>query len=357
MSHTPIRIGLIGAGGIAGAHVAGYKRNPEKVVFAAVADPVTANAEARAAGTGAMIYADYAQMIAEADIDAVDICLPHHLHKDAIVAAARAGKHVLCEKPLCLTADEAIEVSAAVAASGITVMCAHNQLFLPAVAEAKRLLDAGVLGKVYEVRTTDSFFNDFTPESMGWRADTRTSGGGELIDTGYHPAYLLLHLAGGVPTEAAAMLSRHRLEFMEGEDSANVLVRFDNNVVGTIVTSWAYEPAANTERFSVVGELGSMHSDGRSLSYRLRGADAVTLEFDEVHEFAAEVEHFADSILNGTRPLHTHKEGIEVLGMILAAYESARSGAFVPVIRADDAALSSVGAEPAEADAMLAEVP
>lgn len=148
------------------------------------------------------------------------------------------------------------------------------------------------------------------------------------------------------------MLSRHRLAFMEGEDSANVLVRFDNGVVGTIVTSWAYEPAANTERFSVVGELGSMHSDGRSLSYRLRGADAVTVEFDEVHEFAAEVEHFADSIRNGTRPIHTHKEGIEVLGMILAAYESARTGAFVPVIRAEDTPLP----EEAPGEQVLADV-
>ena len=331
----PVRIGLIGAGGIAGVHVAGYARNPDSVVFAAVADPVTESAEERASGTGAAVYADYRTMLAEADIDAVDICLPHHLHRAAIVAAARAGKHVLCEKPLCLTADEAIEVSAAVAASGITVMCAHNQLFLPAVAKAKELLDADLLGRVYEVRTTDSFFNDFNPENMGWRASAKTSGGGELIDTGYHPTYLLLHLAGGVPIEVTAMLSTHRLTFMEGEDSAQVLVRFDNGVLGSIVTSWAYTPSDNTERFSVVGELGALYSDGNTLTYRLRGAEPVVFEFEEVHQFGAEIGHFADSIRNGTRPLHTHKEGIEVLGIILAAYDSARSKTVMPVIKAD----------------------
>jgi predicted dehydrogenase len=334
-SARPIRIGLIGAGGIAQAHVAGYRRNPGKIVFAAVADPVTANAEKFAAEFEATVYDDYRVMLKEADIDAVDICLPHHLHKDAILAAAAAGKHVLCEKPLCLTADEAIEISDAVEASGITVMCAHNQLFLPPVAKAKELLDAGLLGKVYEVRTTDSFYNDFTPENMGWRASAKTSGGGELIDTGYHPTYLLLHLAGGSPTEAVSMLSTHRLAFMEGEDSAQVLVRFDNGSVGTITTSWAYQPSAITERFSVVGELGSLHSDGESLTYRLRGQDAVTLEFEWVHEFAAEMEHFADSLINGTRPVHTHEEGIEVLGIILAAYESERTKSIVPVFRPD----------------------
>ncbi|MDN4613369.1 Gfo/Idh/MocA family oxidoreductase [Leifsonia sp. F6_8S_P_1B] len=327
-----VRIGLIGAGGIAGAHVAGYLRNPETVTFAAVADPVRESAEARAGDSGAQIFADYATMLAEADIDAVDICLPHHLHKDAIVAAARAGKHILCEKPLCLSPEEAAEVTAAVQESGVTLMCAHNQLFLPAVAKAKELIESGVLGRVYEVRTTDSFFNDFDPSNMGWRAHAATSGGGELIDTGYHPTYLLLHLAGGSPVEVTAMLATHRLSFMEGEDSATVLVRFDNGVIGTIVTSWAYQPADGTERFSAVGELGSLTSDGTTLSYRRRGdAEPTTLDLEPVHEFGAEIEHFARSILDGTRPLHTEKEGIEVLGIILGAYESARTRTIAPV--------------------------
>ncbi|WP_158867111.1 Gfo/Idh/MocA family protein [Leifsonia sp. AG29] len=334
MTSTTVRIGLIGAGGIAGAHVAGYKRNPETITFAAVADPVRANAEARAEGTAAAIYADYATMLAEADIDAVDICLPHHLHKDAIVAAARAGKHILCEKPLCVTREEADEVSAAVAESGVTLMCAHNQLFLPAVAKAKELIDSGALGRLYEVRTTDSFFNDFDASTMGWRAHTATSGGGELIDTGYHPTYLLLHLAGAAPVEVVAMLATHRLSFMEGEDSANVMVRFDNGVIGTLATSWAYQPADGTEKFSAVGERGALTSDGTTLTFRRRGeAEATVFDLEPVHEFGEELAHFARSILDGTRPLHTEKEGIAVLGIILGAYESARTGTVAAVAR------------------------
>ena len=65
-------------------------------------------------------------------------------------------------------------------------MCAHNQLYFPAVAKAKELLTTGAIGEVYEIRTTDSFYNDFDPSSMGWRAHKSTSGGGELIDTGYY---------------------------------------------------------------------------------------------------------------------------------------------------------------------------
>lgn len=332
MPESPVRIGLIGAGGIAGAHVAGYLRNPETVVFAAVADPVRDHAVARARGTDAVLFDDYRRMITEADIDAVDICLPHHLHRDAILAAVEAGKHVLCEKPLCLDADEAAEIAAAVRASGVTVMCAHNQLFLPAVRAAKELLDSGRLGRTYEVRTTDCFYSDFTPESMGWRAQATTSGGGELIDTGYHPSYLLTYLAGGTPLDVTAMLSTHRLRFMEGEDSAQLLVRFDNGVLGSISTSWAFQSAPNTERFSAVGELGSLHSDGVTLHYTVRGSDPVTMQFEPVHEFAAEIAHFAECIRDGTTPIHSHRDGIDVLGIILAAYESARTRSVARVL-------------------------
>ena len=327
-----VRIGLIGAGDIAGAHVGGYRRNPGTVEFAAIADPVRANAEKRRGDDeGVRIYDDYREMIAAGGLDAVDICLPHHLHADAVIAAADAGLHVLCEKPLCLSLDEAAAITAAVERNGVTVMCAHNQLFLPAVAAAKALVESGALGSVFEVRTTDSFYNDFTVESMGWRARAATAGGGELIDTGYHPLYLLQHLAGGTPVEVAAMLSRHRLEFMEGEDSAQVLVRYDNGVVGHVTTSWAYEPAVGTEKFSLVGEKGSLSSDGTTLISRVRGEEPVTTTFEPVHEFAAEVAHFAECILEGLRPIQTHVEGIDVLGVILAAYESATTGAIAAV--------------------------
>jgi predicted dehydrogenase len=331
ISDGKIRVGLIGAGGIAGSHVSGYLENPETTALVAVADPVADSARRQAEPVGAATYSSYPEMLEEADLDAVDICLPHHLHKDAILAAARAGKHILCEKPLCLNEEEAAEVQAAVEASGVTLMCAHNQLFSPPVAKALELIRDGLLGEVYEVRTTDSFYNDFNPETMGWRASAKTSGGGELIDTGYHPTYLMLQLAGGEPVEVTSMLSTHRLKFMEGEDSAQVLVRFDNGVVGSLTTSWAYLPSANTERFSVVGRLGSLYSDGKNLSYKLRSGEQATLEFPTVNEFAAEIAHFAQSIRSGTKPIHSEKEGIQVLGIILAAYESAATRSFAPV--------------------------
>ncbi|HEV7743335.1 MAG TPA: Gfo/Idh/MocA family oxidoreductase [Pseudolysinimonas sp.] len=326
-----LRVGLIGAGGIAGAHVQGYLANPGLTRLVAVADPVEASARRRAEPAGAVVFDSYERMLAEADVDAVDICLPHHLHRDAIVAAAEAGRHILCEKPLCLSTAEAADVRAAVESAGVTLMCAHNQLFSPPVAKARELIAAGTIGEVYEVRTTDSFYNDFDPDSMGWRAHTATSGGGELIDTGYHPSYLLLHLADAAPVSVAAMLSTHRLAFMEGEDSAQLLVRFANGVVGSLVTSWAYTPTANTERFSVVGSLGSVHALGPTLHLRIRDGESTEYTFEPVDEFAAEIRHFAESIASGRAPLHSHREGIQTLELILAAYRSAETGTIAQV--------------------------
>jgi predicted dehydrogenase len=318
-----IKVGLIGAGGITGVHIRGYLHIPDKVRVTAVADVVAENAQRRAEEVGgASTYSDYNDMLANADIDAVDICLPHHLHKNAIVAAANAGKHILCEKPLCLSLAEGEEVREAVSKNGVTLMCAHNQLFLPAVQRAKQLLDEGLLGQVYEVRTTDSFYHHFNPETMGWRAHKEFIGGGELIDTGYHPSYLLLYLAAGKPVEVTALLSRHRLKFMDGEDSAQVLVRFDNGIVGNIVTSWAYEPTPTTDKFTIVGEKGHMYSNGKDLHYKIYDSEPQTIAFDVGNTFVSEIEDFVDRLSEQKRPLHTEIEGIEVLQIILGAYES-----------------------------------
>ena len=320
-----MRIGIAGSGEIAGHHLRGYQLAGEGAQIAAIADVDTERAQRFADATGATVYADYREMIASAEIDAVDICLPHHLHKDAIVRASVGGLHVLCEKPLCLTMDEARAVRQAVADSGITLMCAHNQLFLPTVARARQMVREGALGKIRAARTTDMFLLKIDAERLGWRARRATSGGGELIDTGYHPTYLLLHLVDSDPVEVAAMLTRHRLN-IEGEDTAHVLVRFADDSIGAIVTGWAYEPPGNIERFSVTGDDGSIWSDGSTLFHRPRGGQAdVIMEAGPTapDTYALEVVDFVACLHEGRRPLNTEAEGIKVLEIILGAYASA----------------------------------
>jgi predicted dehydrogenase len=319
-----IKVGLLGCGDIASVHVPGFLAIPGEVQVTAVCDVVQASAQA-AADTlgGAQVFADYRDMISEADIDAVDVCLPHHLHADAIVAAATAGKHILCEKPLCLSRQEAEAIAAAVAESGVTLMCAHNQLYYPAVRRARQMLDDGFLGQIYEIRTADGF--RFTPEDEkqleSWRGKKETMGGGALIDGGYHPMYTLLYLADSKPVEVSAMLSRHAMA-MEGEDSAHVLVRFADGAIGQVVASWAFDLRRSGWRFQVIGERGQLFGQPSELHYRVVDFEPATLKFPEVNAFIAEIADFADCLRDRRPPLQSEVHGVDVVKVILAAYRS-----------------------------------
>ncbi len=185
---------------------------------------------------------------------------------------------------------------------------------------------------MYEVATNDSFHANLDPTKIGWRANVAQSGGGELIDTGYHPTYLLLHLAAEEPVEVAAMLSSHRKKLNQLEDSARVLVRFASGKVGSIVTSWAYEPASRAERFSVVGEKGSLTATQSAINFKPLGQPVRRIELPgSVDTFAAEIAHFLDCLDNKQKPIQTEVDGIAALRVILAAYRSAREKRIVSV--------------------------
>src|SRR5436190_3866698 len=197
-----VRVGLIGSGGISGAHGKGFLQHKDKIKVVALCDVSQDNLKKRSeqlapVGGGGRQFNDWKVMLKElgGEVDAVDICLPHHLHAPAILDAAAAGKHILCEKPMCMSLAEADRIGDAVTKSGVTYMSAHNQLFMPVVQEAKRMIDAGELGKIYWLRSQDCFRaggEGANPFAGSWRANLKTQGGGELIDTGYNPSYRLL---------------------------------------------------------------------------------------------------------------------------------------------------------------------
>jgi predicted dehydrogenase len=343
-----LKIGLIGCGGIMRVHIDGWKAISDRAQIVAVADVMGENARACAEQIGGevAIYDDYNALLADKAIDAVDIALPHHLHRDAIVAAAQSGKHLMTEKPLCLTLDEAADIAAAVKRSGVTMMAAHNQLFIPAMISAKQMLLQGELGKIYMIQSIDCFINQRSLSqdkstwgqpaafaAAGWRSDPAKIGGGELIDTGYHPTYRLLFLAGARPVEVTAMMNTYRLA-LGREDTADVLVRFENGVIGQILTSWAMtSPGSGQTIFTVTGERGQLWAEPDKLYYQPNGFTTPSvLDFTgrmPASTFAAEIVHFVNAIEGGFEPLHSVAEATEVLRIILAAYQSAAEGTIV----------------------------
>jgi predicted dehydrogenase len=343
-----LKIGLIGCGGITRAHVEGWRTVADRAEIVAIADLSQATATKRAEQIGhpVQIYADYRELLADGGVDAVDVALPHHLHCEAIVAAAAAGKHVMTEKPLCLSLDEAAEIARAVEASRITLMAAHNQLFFPSVQQAKQMILHGDLGRIYLIESLDCFGGrrplgpdkstwgeSESPSSAGWRSEPEKMGGGELIDTGYHPTYRLLFLAGQKPVEVAAVLGTYRRP-MQREDTANVLVKFEDGMTGKIFTSWATRgPGTGRILFHVMGEAGQMWAEADKLYYMPVGFQSpAVVEYpgwDFARSFPAEIAHFVDAIEGGFEPLHSVAEATTTLQLILSAYRSAETGTIV----------------------------
>lgn len=323
-----VRIAIIGTGGISGAHARGMLAQRDKVTCTALCDVFDANLKARSDQLGGVAaqFKDWRTMLKKAgdEFDAVDICLPHHLHARAILDAAAAGKHILCEKPMCMTRKEADQIAAAVKKSGVTYMSAHNQLFMPVVQEASRMIASGQLGAIRWLRSQDCFQANIAGFKGKWRAQLKFQGGGELIDTGYHPTYRLLHLAGAEVVGVRASMARH-IQQIEGEDSASVQVRFASGAVGEILTSWAFNNPYGTHQIHVIGEKGQVFGTGSELYYLPAGFTSPSLrKFADVDTFTAQMEHFATCLQNGTRPLHSVAEGRAVLEIILQAAEDAK---------------------------------
>lgn len=324
-----VRVGLIGCGGISGAHAPGAVKHAGKIKYVALCDIVPQKMVDRSKQLGGVDkqYTDWKKMLREMgnEMDAVDICLPHHLHGAAILDAAAAGKHILCEKPMCISLKQADEIGKAVKAAGITYMSAHNQLFMPAVQEAKRMIDSGKLGKVWWLRSADCFrAGGLSRKNWGWRADFKTQGGGELIDTGYHPSYRLLHLANSPVVEVRGTMGRY-LQEIDGEDQASVQVRFASGAVGEVLTSWAFALPYGTHQIHVIGEEGQLFGSDNTLYHLPNGwSEPARRTFQHADTFEQEISHFADCLREGRRPIHSVEEGRAVLEVILKAAESAK---------------------------------
>lgn len=196
----PLRVGIIGCGNVAlGFHLPAYQALPEVYEVVGLVDPTPERLELGrvAAGlTDAQIHAEASELLVRDDIDVVDVCTPQHLHREVVVAAAAAGKHVLCEKPVAATPEDAAAMVAAAEHHGVVLGVVHNYLFFPEVRALRALVDSGELGAIRTV-TVDMLGVVDSPGAAGyqplWRKDPAVSGGGVLMDM-LHGVYLAEHL-------------------------------------------------------------------------------------------------------------------------------------------------------------------
>lgn len=341
----PTKVAVLGAGFIADIHLESFARFVPDAQVTAVFSRTAEHAQRVAKHWGIpQWFTDIDELIAKADCDVVDICLPNFLHHRATVAAARAGKHVIIEKPLCVTLEEADDMIAVCREHGRKLMYAEELCFAPKYERVRHLVKEGAVGDIYMLKQLEKHSG---PHS-DWFWNVDQSGGGVLMDMGCHAFGWFRWMLGGAPVVKSVWATmdtvRHKAR-TRGEDNCVCIVEFEDGVIGLAEDSWA-KPGGMDDRIEVYGSKGVSFADlfrGNSAStyseegYNYAAEKAGTTQgwtftiFEEVFNqgYPHELQHFIRCVRNDETPLITGEDGRAVLEIIYAAYASARSGAKV----------------------------
>jgi predicted dehydrogenase len=337
---SKVRLGLIGTGFVADLHAAAVRMVPD-LDLVAVVSPTPGKAKHFAAERGiAHAFEDYRDLLKLREIDLVTLALPNHLHCQAAVDAAAAGKHIICEKPLCRTLEEADRMIAACKKAGVLLMYAEELCFAPKYVRAKQLVDEGALGRAFLVKQSEEHFG---PHSA-WFWDVDKSGGGVLLDMGCHSIEYARWVFGKpkVKSVFASMNTHVHGAKTRGEDHSLCIVEYEGGQVGHAENSWAKQGGVD-DRCEIYGSGGFTRADllrgsalltYSELGYGYAVEKAATTKgytftmFEEIwnYGFPQELAHFARCVQGKETPIETGEDGREVLKIMYAAYESAGTG-------------------------------
>lgn len=319
---------LVGCGYIARRHAAAARRLRREVALSfASRDAGRAEAYRKAFG-GVAAFADYEAAARDPRIHALLICTPHHLHHDHATLALRHGKHVLIEKPIAATLEEADAMIAEARRAGVILMVAENFWFMPAMVAARRLLGRGRLGAVRQIHLVARGFRVPSP----WRCHRAEAGGGVLIDGGIHYVNLLRQYGGEV-TEVYALQPPRTIAEMEGEDSVYLLARLRSGAVAALVNSVGTPGVPRTQCSSISGTEGTLFLDnrGRFLLLRARRGRRLRVFVRDRRGHGAMLREFVTAIREKRKPEMAGEEGRRDLAVVLAAYRSLDLGRPVEV--------------------------
>jgi UDP-N-acetyl-2-amino-2-deoxyglucuronate dehydrogenase len=331
-----LRVGILGAGLIAPIHAAGFQEVPDLAEVVAVCDTNRENAGNLAALFDARVYSDYRELIADPQVELVDLLLPHHLHHAAALAVIRAGKHLLLEKPVALTYKQSLEIYHAAQKAAIHFGVAENTRFIRAYTQAEKIIRSGKLGEITLVRTFLPANERVRLASEDFWGRKRLQGGGALLDSGPHTFYLLKWLFGGIK-ELAAFTSQLYHVGSEVEDNADVRGRLACGADFLSSFSFTVE-IPHSERLEVYGTIGALIVDQLvnppvkfyAEPVDFDGSPVEGPEYDPMgwHYFSIveEVKDFVRSIAENRPPTVDPLDCCYAVKVIERAYQSVRRG-------------------------------
>ena len=277
MAAPTFGVGIIGFGFMGRAHAYGHVSMPlyydpppcqTRLVGVATSRPETAEAAQRTLGFE-LATSEWRRLVERDDIDIIHVCTPNKFHKEQVLAALAVGKHVYCDKPLCVSREEADEIAAALpATTGAHQMALHNRFF-PATMKAKELVQGGLLGDVLGLRAAYLHSGSVDPSTpLKWKLDASLAGGGALFDLGSHILDLVQHLVGPIRVvsctthtaypERPVPGGRGRTVPVTAEDSVVLVVRIENGALGIIEASKIATGAVDELNIEVSGTRGAL---------------------------------------------------------------------------------------------------
>jgi predicted dehydrogenase len=319
-----VKWGLIGAGDIARKRVAPALRDLRSCELVSISRARSDLAESFAKEFGAAKwYADWRELIADDEIDAVYLATPVYLHAEQTIAAAGAGKHVLCEKPMALDVEGCDRMIAACRANNVTLGVAYYRRFYPVVARIREIISSGEIGKVVTAQMNAfEFFDPPADHPRRWLLDKAKSGGGPMMDFGCHRIELLSYLLG--PVKAIESIVSNRVFEREVEDTAVALLQFENGSTATVtVTHAATEPQDTLAIFGTKGSINVpvLNQGGLTLRIGEKTSEEFCQPDTNFHEPL--IADFADAVLSGRKPAVTGELGRETARIIAEIYSKA----------------------------------
>ena len=346
-----IRIGVVGCGGMGmGCHIPAYKLDKKRVEIVAFCDIIEERAikAKKKFAPKAKTYVDFNDLIADENVDAVDICTPNYWHSRIAVAALDAGKHVFCEKPDAVSPEEVLKMKAASEKSGKVLMVMRNNRFLGASKYAKEYIEQGNAGDLYAGRC-GWIRRRGIPGKGGWFTTKALSGGGPLIDLGVHMLDLAIWLMGN-PTPVAvsgctfckfadtetsdsvhsAFGEKKEDGIFDVEDLAMGFIRFDNGACLQLEFSWASNIEQESFFVELRGSKAGMKWKNGYLDIFSEDADGKLTDesptFLKTSGHQSNIEHFIDVIVKGDEPVFKPQQGVDMIKILDAIYKSAESG-------------------------------
>jgi len=345
-----LRVGFIGAGRISDLHALEYLAN-ERARIVAVCDIDPQLAQTRGARWGVApdrIFTDYHDLLALPDVDLVEILLPHHLHRQATLDAAAAGKHISLQKPMALTVAEADEMIAAARQAGVIFKVFENFIFYPPVQRAKALIEAGEIGDPLTIRIksnsgTSPTMWDVPHATWAWRYKPEECGGGPLVFDDGHHKFSLAWFFMGLAEEVYAWIGATEIAPGFILDSPGIVSwKFSNNRYGSLEVVNSPELVLDTQhyaqddRIEITGTRGVLwitrgHGKMMDVPPVVLYRDRKVMTYSDMpvgweHSFINSTRHFIEAYFAGEPPSLTAWEGREILRFALAAQESARTG-------------------------------